>query len=108
MTCFRDYFHTSSRGRVRWTWAGHGFRLFAVLLTAAPLFAQPSPWGKAAIIRSTELAGPIARGFSLVAIVLGGLTLAFSEGGGKRTLGGLIFGVSMALSAAQFVAWLFA
>jgi type IV secretory pathway VirB2 component (pilin) len=54
-----------------------------------------------------EFTGPIVQGFSLVAIVIGGLTMAFSEGGGKRTLGGLIFGLGMALSAARFMTWLF-
>ncbi len=76
-------------------------------LFASPLFAQ-SPWGNAATKLATEFSGPIARGFSLVAIVIGGLTLAFSDGGGKRTLGGLIFGLGMALGATQFMSWLFA
>ena len=79
-----------------------------LLLNTVSLFAQSSPWGNAATKLATEFSGPIARGFSLVAIVIGGLTLAFSDGGGKRTLGGLIFGLGMALGAAQFMTWLFA
>ncbi len=89
-----------------------GFKYCAFLilcgLTIPSLFAQQSPWGNAATKLATEFSGPIARGFSLVAIVIGGLTLAFSDGGGKRTLGGLIFGLGMALGAAQFMTWLFA
>lgn len=79
-----------------------------VFFIGLPLLAQSSPWGNAATKLATEFAGPIARGFSLVAIVIGGLTLAFSDGGGKRTLGSLIFGLGMALGAAQFMTWLFA
>ena len=76
-------------------------------LFASPLFAQ-SPWGNVATKLAGEFTGPIVRGFGLVAIVVGGLTLAFSEGGSKRSIGGLIFGLGMALSAPQFMAWLFA
>ncbi|MBK5292816.1 MAG: TrbC/VirB2 family protein [Acidobacteriia bacterium] len=82
----------------------------ALLLIAVipfQLAAQSSPWGNVATILANEFSGPIARGFSLVAIVVGGLGLAFSDGGGKRTLGGLIFGLGMALGAAQFMTWLF-
>ena len=75
-------------------------------LFASSLFGQ-DPWSGAATRMATAFTGPIVRGFSLVAIVVGGLTLAFSEGGGKRTLGGLIFGLGMALGATQFMSWLF-
>ena len=37
--------------------------------------------------------GPIARGLSLVSIVVGGVTFAFGEGGSKRLLAGIVFGV---------------
>lgn len=70
-------------------------------------YAQQSPWGMVAQKMGEEFTGPIARGFSLVAIVVGGLTLAFSDGSGKRTIGGLVMGLGMALGAAQFMAWLF-
>jgi type IV secretory pathway VirB2 component (pilin) len=50
---------------------------------------------------------PIARGLSLVSIVVGGITFAFGEGGSKRLLAGILFGVGMALSAVNFMAWLF-
>ena len=80
------------------------------LATLLPLqlAAQSSPWANVANKLGPEFAGPIARGFSLVAIVIGGLQLAFSDGSGKRTIGGLVFGLGMALGAAQFMAWLFA
>ncbi len=51
--------------------------------------------------------GPIAKGLALVAIVIGGLTFAYGEGGGKRTFAGLIFGIGMAVLAVNFLNWLF-
>ena len=51
--------------------------------------------------------GPIARGLSLIAIVVGGLMFAFGEGGSKKALAGIVFGVGMAMGAANFMAWLF-
>jgi type IV secretory pathway VirB2 component (pilin) len=83
---------------------------FVVLLLelgAAVAFAQTDPWSTAATRLATDFTGPIAKGFALVAIVVGGLQLAFSEGSGKRALGGLIFGLGAALGASQFVTWLF-
>ena len=41
------------------------------------------------------------------AIVIGGLTFAFGEGGGKRTFAGIVFGVGMAVLAVNFLTWLF-
>ena len=55
----------------------------------------------------TSFTGPIARGLSLVSIVVGGVTFAFGEGGSKRLLAGIIFGVGMAIGAVNFMAWLF-
>lgn len=77
-----------------------------LLILSLPLLAQ-SPWETTATRLGQAFTGPIARGFSLVAIVIGGLSLAFSEGGGKRTVGALIFGVGMAMMAVQFLNWLF-
>jgi type IV secretory pathway VirB2 component (pilin) len=51
--------------------------------------------------------GPIARGLSLVSIFVGGVTFAFGEGGSKRLLAGIVFGVGMAIGAVNFMAWLF-
>ena len=55
----------------------------------------------------TAFTGVIARGLSLVAIVIGGLMFAFGEGGSKRALAGIIFGLGMTLGAANFIDWLF-
>jgi hypothetical protein len=44
----------------------------------------------------TAFTGTIARGLSLVAIVIGGLMFAFGEGGNKRVFAGIMFGIGMA------------
>src|SRR5580700_4398966 len=78
------------------------------LLLAAPAFAQgTSPWENAVQVLQTAFTSTIARGLSLVAIVVAGLTFAFGEGQSKRTLAGIIFGVGMSIGAVNFMAWLF-
>jgi len=80
-----------------------------VFLLAAPAFAQQgnSPWENAVNVLMTAFTSTIARGLSLVAIVVSGLTFAFGEGGSKRVLAGVLFGVGMAIAAVNFLAWLF-
>jgi type IV secretory pathway VirB2 component (pilin) len=73
------------------------------LLLAAPLFAQGnSPWENAVNVLQLAFTSTIARGLSLVAIVVAGLTFAFGEGGSKRVLAGVLFGVGMAIAAVKF------
>ena len=81
----------------------------AALLLAGPVFAQAgnSPWENAVNVLQTAFTSTIARGLSLVAIVVSGLTFAFGEGGSKRVLAGVLFGVGMAIAAVNFLAWLF-
>jgi type IV secretory pathway VirB2 component (pilin) len=83
--------------------------IFALML-AAPAFAQAttsSPWENAVNVLQQAFTSTIARGLSLVAIVVSGLTFAFGEGGSKRVLAGVLFGVGMAIAAVNFMAWLF-
>ena len=80
------------------------------LFLAAPVFAQAtgtSPWENAVGVLQQAFTSTIARGLSLVAIVVSGLTFAFGEGGSKRVLSGVLFGVGMAIAAVNFMAWLF-
>jgi type IV secretion system protein TrbC len=78
------------------------------LLLAGPVLAQGnSPWENAVNVLMTAFTSTIARGLSLVAIVVSGLTFAFGEGGSKRVLAGVLFGVGMAIAAVNFLAWLF-
>ena len=82
--------------------------LFAVGLADAPVFAQGvSPWLNAVDVLEQAFTGPLARGLSLIAIVIGGLMFAFGEGGSKKALAGIIFGLGMAMGAANFLTWLF-
>jgi len=78
------------------------------LLLAVPAVAQAnSPWENAVNVLQQAFTSTIARGLSLVAIVVSGLTFAFGEGGSKRVLAGVLFGVGMAVAAVNFLAWLF-
>ena len=62
------------------------------------LLAQgTSPWLQAIDVLQQAFTGPIARG----------LMFAFGEGGSKKALAGIIFGLGMAMGAANFLAWLF-
>ena len=81
--------------------------LMLVFASALPAYAA-SPWENAVAVLEAAFTGPIARGLSLVAIVIGGLMFAFGEGDSKRTIAGIIFGVGMAIGAASFLNWLFA
>jgi type IV secretion system protein TrbC len=83
--------------------------LSAALFFATPAFAQQgaSPWENAVGVLQTAFTSTIARGLSLVAIVVAGLTFAFGEGGSKRVLAGVLFSVGMAIAAVNFLTWLF-
>jgi type IV secretion system protein TrbC len=90
------------------------FRPFCVvvagLFLASAAFAQGggnSPWENAVNVLQQAFTSTIARGLSLVAIVVAGLTFAFGEGGSKRILAGVLFGVGMAIAAVNFLSWLF-
>ncbi len=90
-------------------WRRSGWWL-ALVFAASPLYAQGTgsdPWDNAVQVLQAAFTSTIARGLSLVAIVVGGLMFAFGEGQSKRTLAGIIFGVGMAVGAVNFMAWLF-
>jgi type IV secretory pathway VirB2 component (pilin) len=56
------------------------------LLLPAPAFAQTtSPWENAVNVLMQAFTSTIARGLSLVAIVVSGLTFAFGEGARKES-----------------------
>jgi len=84
--------------------------LSASLIFATAAFAQAvggSPWENAVNVLMQAFTTTIARGLSLVSIVVAGLTFAFGEGGSKRVLAGVLFGVGMAIAAVNFLSWLF-
>ena len=88
-------------------------RFLVVLYTAVCLFAMSpvvfaqNPWERAATNLEITFTGAIARSLALVAIVIGGLTFMYGEGGAKRQLSGIVFGGGLALFAGQFLLWLF-
>ena len=78
-----------------------------ILGVPAIVFAQQSPWERAASHLEATFTGPLARSLALVAIVVGGLLFMYGEAGAKRQLSGIVFGGGLALFAAQFLVWLF-
>ena len=94
----------TSRIRVVLTLAAAALLVPSVALAAK---AGTSPWLNAVSVLETAFTGPIARGLSLIAIVIGGLMFAFGEGGSKKALAGIIFGLGMAMGAVNFMGWLF-
>ena len=92
-------------------WLRPAFITFASsLILASAALAQSaggSPWENAVTVLMQAFTTTIARGLSLVSIVVAGLTFAFGEGGSKRILAGVLFGVGMAIAAVNFMAWLF-
>ena len=92
-----------------WVWSASAAFCSSLILASAA-FAQAagqSPWENAVSVLQQAFTSTIARGLSLVAIVVAGLTFAFGEGGSKRVLSGVLFGVGMAIAAVNFMAWLF-
>ena len=93
----------------RWRWSA-SVTFCSSLILASAAFAQAtgqSPWENAVSVLQQAFTSTIARGLSLVAIVVAGLTFAFGEGGSKRVLAGVLFGVGMAIAAVNFLSWLF-
>src|SRR5262249_37430554 len=80
--------------------------LVVLLVTSPIVLLAQSPWERAASNLELSFTGPIARSLALVAIVIGGLTFMFGEGGAKRQLSGIVFGGGLALFAGQFLLWL--
>ncbi len=77
------------------------FMLAVGLLFAAPVFAQAtggSPWENAVNVLMQAFTSTIARGLSLVAIVVSGLTFAFGEGGSKRVVNTVYRSISRPLT----------
>ena len=79
----------------RWRRGGRVVLLVSIFaLSAAELMAQAppvvtpsagaSPWLQAIQVLQDAFTGPIARGLSLIAVVVGGLMFAFGEGGSKK------------------------
>ena len=81
--------------------------LFSVLSASTILAQAASPWENAINLLQASFTGPLARGLSLIAIVVGGLMFAFGEGQSKKVFAGIVFGLGIALGAVNFMSWLF-
>ena len=78
----------------------------ALLLGAGAALAQgvAAPWEGPICVVARSLSGPVARAVAVIAIVITGLMIAFGELGGVfRSLLGLVFGISFALLADQWL-----
>lgn len=80
--------------------------LVLTLAAVSSALAQ-DPWTASANNLKTAFTGPIVTALIAVAVVITGMTFAFSEGQGKRQLTGLLFGGAMSLGAVRFMAWIF-
>ena len=78
-----------------------------VLFVTTPTFAQSGPWENAVTVLKLSFTNTISKALSLIAIVVGGISFAFGEGGSKRLMAGIVFGVGMAVGAVNFMSWLF-
>lgn len=104
----RAEFLSANRRRLSMVLLSEMAAVVVAIALPAPLLAQGgSPWENAVAALQTSFTGPIARGLSLVAIVVGGLMFAFGEGESKRVLAGIVFGIGMAIGAVNFMGWLF-
>ena len=65
------------------------------------------PWSMAASQLCTLFTTTVGRGLAVVAVIFGGLTYAFGEGGSKSALAAIVFGVGMVLLAPQFLVFFF-
>ena len=80
--------------------------LAGLALVALPALAQgvAAPWEGPICVVARSLSGPVAKAVAVIAIVITGLMIAFGELGGVfKSLLGLVFGVSFALLADQWL-----
>lgn len=81
-----------------------GYTLLA-LAFAAPAYAAGSgmPWESPLQQMVDSITGPVARAAAVIAIVIAGITIIFSEGGGAvRKLAFVGFGIAIMFAAVSF------
>lgn len=78
--------------------------LLCIAAVGALAQSAPAPWEGPICVVARSLSGPVARAVAVIAIVITGLMIAFGELGGVfRSLLGLVFGISFALLADQWL-----
>jgi type IV secretory pathway VirB2 component (pilin) len=97
--------------KTRFTCAFWGLIFSAVFFPAIASASSTTtalPWEGPLTTISNSLTGPVAQAVCLIVIVVTGLMLAFGEAGGtgKKMLR-IVFGVAIALGAANFIASVF-
>jgi type IV secretion system protein TrbC len=83
--------------------------VLALLLWMPPALAQSgaAPWEGPICVIARSLSGPVAKAVAVIAIVITGLMIAFGELGGVfKSLLGLVFGISFALLADQWLGFI--
>jgi len=70
--------------------SGCCWRFIVLALTAVTTALAQDPWTASANNLKTAFTGPIVTALIAVAVVITGMTFAFSEGQGKRQLTGLL------------------
>lgn len=81
---------------------------FALGLLALHGNAFALPWEGPLEIIQDSLTGPVAKGVSIIIVVVTGLMIGFGEAGGAgRLMLKLIMGIGLALGAASLIAELF-
>lgn len=78
-----------------------------LVLAEQGLQGAADPWSMAASQLCTLFTGVVGRGLAVVAVIYGGLSYAFGEGGSKSALAAIIFGVGMVLLAPQMLVYFF-
>ena len=78
--------------------------VFLFFMADASAQSASMPWVDPICRISSSFSGPVARGIAVIAIVICGLLMAFGELGGVfKTVLGLLMGVTMAVSAVQWM-----
>ena len=81
------------------------FAVFILALSAGPAFASGSgmPWEGPLEQIVDSITGPVARAAAVIAIVIAGVTIIFSEGGGgMRKLAFVGLGIAVMFAAVSF------
>jgi type IV secretory pathway VirB2 component (pilin) len=60
------------------------------------------PWEQPLQKVLASVSGPVAQTLGVIAIIIFGLGMAFSDGGGLRTALGILFGLAIAYAASSF------
>ena len=91
------------------TRVGHAIHGALGLVLSGPALAWAAagggggmPWEQPLQKILTSVSGPVAQTLGVIAIIVFGLGMAFSDGGGLRTALGILFGLAIAYAASSF------